>query len=164
MPYTLWHRGILIGETDFEEENSESIPDGGVRHHLAGAFRPTAYGRRLLPRMCGMLTAASELKKEMNRRGLTADDAPPQVIEELFETTAASAHIIDIGRVLCDVVLRAPGGRPLEVASMAFAELAELESLSSRLGRSAVMHADGAPPDVPEFLISVTLRQPALYS
>lgn len=159
MPYTLWHRGVLIGETDFESERGENVANDRPGFHLAGAFRPTAYGRRLLPRMCGILTAAADMKDELNRRGVDPDDMPPEELEDLFENTAAGAHIVDIGRVLSDVELRAPNGRTLPFASMGFLDLSELASLSRRVGCNETMDFHPLPPHAPEFLVSVTLRE-----
>lgn len=163
MAYTLWHCGKLIGETDFEDEDKASGSNGSPRRHLAGSFRPTAYGRTVLPRLCGMLTAASELKAELLRRGMNADDVPPEMIDHLFHTTAAGAHIVDIGRVLCDVALHSPSGKTLEVTSMSFLELAELASLSRKLGSGEMREPREMPPDAPEFLVSVTLRERRHY-
>jgi hypothetical protein len=159
MAYTLWHRETLIGETDFEHENGESAPQVGGRCHLAGVFRPTPYGRRLLPRLCGILTAGMELKEELLRRGITADDVPPDTMAHVFETTDAGAHIIDIGRVLSEVELRDPGGVTLKVASMGFMDLAEVKSLSRKLGATETTDIDEVPSQVVEFLVSVTLRE-----
>jgi len=156
MAYTLWHRGVLIGETEFED--SEHAAQGNGRIHLAGAFCPTPYGRTLLPRLCGILTAASELKEEMARRGIDADEADGEQIEDLFETTAAGAHIVDIGRVLTEVELRYPGGTRLIVASMGFMDLAELASLSRKRDGREMSDTPLLPPGAPEFLVSVTLR------
>jgi hypothetical protein len=50
MPYTLWHCGVLIGETDFEEP-------GRRPPQYAGIFRPTDYGLVVFPRLTGILTA-----------------------------------------------------------------------------------------------------------
>jgi hypothetical protein len=158
MPYTLWHCGKLIGETDFEGEPGESPTQGRSRFHLAGAFRPTAYGREILPRVCGILTAGTELRDELARRGVDADDAPPELIEQLFETTAAGAHIIDIGRVLSEIELRTPSGHGLGVASMGFIELAELTMLSRRLRGDDAVGPTTLQSSVPEFLVSVTLH------
>ena len=155
MPYTLWHRKQLIGETDFEEERRP--PQLGKGCHMAGVFHPNAYGRRLLPRLCGMLTAGLDLKEELVRRGLPTEDPPAEIVEQLFETTAAGAHIIDIGRVLCDVELRDPAGVTQKVASMAFIDLGELASLSRRLGESKDLDFEEVPPNAAEFLVSVTL-------
>src|SRR5947209_2946984 len=157
MPFTFWHREQLIGETNFEQEHAELALRLAGRRHLAGVFRPTPYGRRLLPQLCGIFTAGFELKEELVRRGLDTDDLPPETMEQLFETTAAGAHIIDIGRVLTEVGLRDPGGVRLKVASMAFIELAELASLSRQLGQNQTVDFDAVPSDVAEFLVSVTL-------
>ena len=162
MPYTLWHCGVLIGETDFEGERDEHGKTGWLpraRRHLVGVFRPTSYGRDLLPRLCGILTAGADLQDELTRRGVDADNPPPELMEELFENTAAGAHIIDIGRVLSEVELRAPTGSMLEVASMGFIELAELAALSRRIGCQGPMSVADSKADVPEFLVSVTLRR-----
>jgi hypothetical protein len=159
MTYTLWHQGILIGETDFEREQDATAPNASPRRHLAGVFRPTAHGRHLLPRLCGILTAGADLKEELVRRGLNPDDAPPEVMEQLFETTAAGAHIIDIGRVLVQVELRDPKGMTLDVASIGFMELAELATLSRRLGVGQTVDFDEVPQGVAEFLVSVTLSE-----
>src|SRR4051812_20046619 len=110
MPYTLWHREQLIGETHFEGERTVPDPRVGERPHLAGVFRPTAYGRRLLPRLCGIMTACLELKEEATLRGSFADEVPPEVTEELFETTAAGAPLLDPRPVLSPSRLRGPGG------------------------------------------------------
>jgi hypothetical protein len=162
MRYTFWHRRQLIGETDFDQEKGDGTPDHGEPSHLAGTFHPTDYGRRLLPRLCGIMTAGFELKEEMVRRGLPTEDLPPEIIEELFQTTAAGAHIIDIGRVLSEVELRDPGGVTLKVASMGFSEMAELLSLSRRFGANEAADLDEVPSaaacEVPEFLVSVTLQ------
>ena len=157
MTYTLWHCGVLIGETDFEDEHGDSAAPMPRGLHMAGVFRPTEHGRTLLPRLCGMMTAAADLKDELNRRGLDPDDVPPDVMMHLFESTPAGAHIIDIGRVLSDVELRDPGGTTLVVSSMGFIDLAELTMLSLRLGTKMVS-LDQLPSDGPEFVVSVTLR------
>jgi hypothetical protein len=157
MTYTLWHCEQLIGETRFEGERTVPDPHLGQRPHLAGVFRPTAYGRRLLPRLCGIMTACLELKEEAISRGLFVDEMPPDMAEELFETTAAGARVLDLGRVLTQVVLRDPGGVTMRVASMAFIDLAELASLSRRLGQNETVDFDSVPAETAEFLVSVTL-------
>lgn len=156
MTYTLWHRGVLIGQTDFE--GSESAPQDIGRLHLAGVFAPTPYGRRLLPRLCGIMTAASDLKDELERRGVDPDEAAPEEIDRLFETTPAGARILDIGHVLSEVELRDPVGARIVVASMGFMDLAELATLSQKLASGKMPDIRQLPPGAPEFLVSVTLR------
>ena len=157
MPYTLWHAGVLIGETDFEGDRRDPRHSGG-RRHLVGVFRPTNYGRRLLPRLCGILSAMSDLKDEVEKRGLDADDLPADTLEDLFVSTTAGAHVIDIGRVLSEVELRSPMGGTLEVASMGFMDLAELASLSRKLAVNETVDLEQSRPEMPEFLVSVTLN------
>jgi hypothetical protein len=157
MPFTFWHRDQLIGETDFEGDRTEIAPQVGERRHLAGIFRPTAYGRRMLPRLCGIMTAGVALKEELVRRGVDPEDAPPEIMEHLFETTAAGAHILDLGRALSEVCLRDPGGVTMKIASIGFMDLNELASLSRMLGGDQTVGYDNVPSEVAEFLVSVTL-------
>lgn len=157
MSFTFWHRGQPIGETDFEQENTETVPLFGERRHLAGIFRPTPYGRRLLPRLCGIMSAGFELKQELARRGLPTDDVPPDLLEHLFGTTAAGAQMLDLGRLLCQIGVRDPAGVTLKIASMAFMELSELASLSRKLGVNQTVNLEEVPSEVAEFLVSVTL-------
>ena len=157
MPFTFWHRDQLIGETDFEGDRLEFAPHVGERRHLAGIFRPTAYGRRLLPQLCGIMTAGAALKEELVRRGVDPDDAPPELMEHLFETTAAGAHILGLGRALSEVCLRDPGGVKMKIASIGFMDLNELATLSRMLGEGQTVDYDNVPAEVAEFLVSVTL-------
>ena len=157
MPFTFWHRDQLIGESDFEGERNVIAPHRGERRHLAGIFRPTAYGRQLLPRLCGIMTAGLALKEELVRRGIDPDDAPPEMMEHLFETTAAGAHILDLGRALTEVCVRDPGGVKLKIASIGFMDLNELASLSRQIGENQSVDFDHVPTEVAEFLVSMTL-------
>jgi hypothetical protein len=151
MPYTLWHSGVLIGETDFEGEERHG-------QHLAGIFRPTIYGRELFPRLTGMLTAGADMKDEMASRGLSEDTMNGDDVVDLFETTAAGKKVVDIGRALSEVELRDPSGHALEVASLAFIDLDELAALSERLGCEAAEDLRLLPPEAPRFIVSATLR------
>jgi len=65
--------------------------------------------------------------------------------------------MLDVGRVLCEVRVRDPGGVTLQVASMAFIDLAELASLSCKLGVNQSVNLDEVPSEIAEFLVSVTL-------
>ena len=157
MPFTFWHRDQLIGETEFEGERNVIAPHRGERRHLAGIFRPTAYGRRILPRLCGIMTAGFALKEELVRRGVDPEDAPPEMMEHLFETTAAGAHVLDLGRALTEVCVRDPGGVKLKIASIGFMDLNELASLSRQIDTNQTVDFDHVPAEVAEFLVSVTL-------
>ena len=157
MPFTLWHRDQLIGETDFEGERDITVPHHGERRHLAGIFRPTPYGRRLLPRLCGIMTAGFEFKEELLRRGVDPEEAPPDLLEQLCATTPSGTYMLDLGRALTEIVLRDPSGVRLKIASIAFIDLAELATLSMKLGQNQTVDFDHVPTEVAEFLVSVTL-------
>jgi hypothetical protein len=152
MPYTLLHCGVFIGETDFEGEQRNG-------HHRAGIFRPTAYGRTLLPRLTGILTIGADLKDELRQRGVAENDMEREVAEELLETSPAGRRLIDLGRVLSDVELHGPGGERLEFASIAFMNMQELGRLTRRLDCPADVDFEALPEGAPEFLVSVTFRR-----
>lgn len=66
MTTTFWHSGVLIGETDFEDPSDDP-------RHMSGAFRPTAYGEELFPRLTGLLSAGQALKSLLDAEGLDPD-------------------------------------------------------------------------------------------
>lgn len=150
MSYTFWHSGVLIGESDLERAFESS-------RHRGGVFRPTDYGLSVFPRLTGILTASHLLKKELEANGRSVDNLERAEIEEIFDTTAAGKKIIDIGRALSDVELRAANGQRLEFSSIGFSDLSELQ----RLVRE--MEIESSPPldEVPEnerYVVSATLR------
>jgi len=112
MTYTFWHSGILIGESDLEEKSDHPRQRGGV-------FRPTAYGLELFPRLSGILAAGHALKTHLEANGLSPDEMDRQQIDELLDATPAGQKIIDIGRTISDVEMRAPDGQWLEFESIA---------------------------------------------
>ena len=70
MPYTLWSRKELLGETDFEAHT-------GFGPRRAGVFRPTPLGVTLLPTLTGigpaLLGFGQLFTSETSRRGDDAD-------------------------------------------------------------------------------------------
>jgi hypothetical protein len=154
MAYTVWHCGILIGESDLEEASDNPRQRGGV-------FWPTAHGLRLLPRLTGMLTAAHALKVHLDANGLSPDVMEEGDIEELFDTTPAGQKVLDIGRMLSDVELRAPDGNRLEFASIAFSDPMEIQRLARTLRFDGADDLPDLPADAPRYIVSVTLRRHA---
>jgi hypothetical protein len=158
MAYTLWHCGVKIGETDFEDERTRARRHGDSGRQRAGVFRPTPYGLELFPRMSGMLTASSELREIMRERGLP-DDPDTEAAWELFETTEPGKKIIDIGRVLCDVTVRDRRGVTLPFASISFMDLTELEVLTRKMNcRSDDFEVAALDPRAPRYVVSATFR------
>jgi len=155
MAHTFWHSGILIGESDLEESSHHPRQRGGV-------FRPTAYGLEIFPRLTGILSAGHALKTHLEANGLSPEAMEAGEIDELLDRTAAGRKIIDIGRMLSEVEMRAPDGRRLEFASIAFSDLAELQRLVRAMEVGAVHDLTDLPPDAPRYIVSATLTKAAL--
>ena len=150
MAYTFWHSGILIGESDLEDARDHPRRRGGV-------FRPTAYGLEVFPRLTGILTAGHALKTHLDANGLDPDDMEKGQIEDLLDTTPAGQKIIDIGRAISEVEMRAPSGQRLEFKSIAFIDTLEFERIGRELDGRA---ADGEPSltsGEPRYFVSATL-------
>ena len=152
MPYTFWFSGILIGESDFEDRCTTP------RQH-AGAFRPTAYGLEIFPRLTGILSAGRALLAQLDADERSPDTMDAHEIEESFETRSAGRKVVDIGRALSDVEMRAPDGTKLEFESIGFTDLLELRMLVNELDPESNEPADDLPPDVPRYFVSATLRE-----
>lgn len=151
MTYTFWHSGILIGESDLEQPSDQPRQRGGV-------FRPTAYGREVFPRLTGILTAGHALKTYLDANGLTPEAMEKGEIEEFFDRTAAGQKIIDIGRMLSEVEMRAPDGRRQEIASIAFSDQVEVQRLVHEMNLATAYDPTEWPPDVARYIVTATLQ------
>ena len=153
MTYTFWHSGILIGESDLEE------PTDNPRRK-AGVFRPTPYGVEILPRLGGTLSAGHDLKTYLDANGLDPDEMERDEIEQLLDTNPAGQKIIDVGRMLSEVEMRAGDGQRMEWASIAFMDVEEMQEFFRTLnGRSGVrpLRLTAQPA---RYVVSATLREP----
>jgi hypothetical protein len=151
MAYTFWHSGILIGESDLEESSDNPRQHGGI-------FRPTAYGLQVFPRLTGILSAGYALKTHLEAHGLDPENLEGAEIDELFDSTPAGAKILDIGRMLSEVEMRAPDGQRLEFASIAFTDLAELQQVLAEMNAGAEHGLRDRPLDASRYIVSATLR------
>src|SRR5262245_897878 len=151
MTCTFWHCGVHIGDADLEQN-----PDRPLQR--AGIFRPTPYGVEIFPRLTGILSAGHALKEYLDANGLDPDEMERAQIEEVLDTTPAGRKVIDIGRTLCDVELRASDGARLEIASIAFTDLLELQTLARELETERADDLSDLPPDAPRYVVSATLR------
>ena len=150
MPYTFYHSGIVIGES-----NLEDVADSRLQR--AGVFRPTPYGLDIFPRLTGILSAGHALEQHLHANGLSVDDMEPAEIEQLFDTMPAGRKIIDVGRMLSEVEIQAPNGTRKEFESIAFIDQLEWKRVSHILGDPAA-EIEEWPPGVPRYVVSVTLR------
>lgn len=149
MPYTFYHAGVLIGESDLEDVAS--------KRQRAGVFRPTAYGMDIFPRLTGILSAGHALETHLRENGLLLDDMERAEIEHLFDTTPAGQKIIDIGRMLSEVEIQAPNGTRKEFEQIAFIDQLEWKRVGKLLSDPAA-EVEEWPPGVPRYVVSVTLR------
>src|SRR5687768_13680795 len=155
MTHTFWHAGVLIGESDLEEAPDHPRQRGGI-------FRPTPYGLSIFPRLSGILSAGHALKTHLEANGLDPDNMEKHEIEELLDTTPAGQRVIDIGGTLSEVEMRAPDGRRLEFASIAFCDLSELTRLVREMEIGAAHDLENLPVDPPSYVVSATLADDTL--
>ena len=153
MTYTLYHSGILIGESDLED-----VADN--RRQRAGAFRATPYGMDIFPRLTGILSAGHAFEEHLRANGLSLDTMERAEIDQLLDTVPAGQKIIDIGRMLSEVELHAPSGTPLEFESIAFIDQLEWKRVGQLLGDPAAK-LEELPPGAPRYVVSTTLRHAA---
>lgn len=152
MAYTFWHSGVLIGESDLEEERDDPRQCGGV-------FRPTAYGLEIFPRLTGILTAGYALKTHLDANGLSPEEMDRDELDQLFDTVPAAQKVIDIGRTLADVEMREPDGGTLEFASIGFIDRLEMEQVLREIeGRPLGLPVE-LPSGAPRYFVSATLRE-----
>lgn len=150
MTHTFWHSGILIGECDLEDSPADHRQVGGV-------FHPTPHGLHLLPRLCGFLSASAALKTHLAANGVSPEAMDQRDFEEFVDTTPAGQKMADIGRLMCDVEIRAPDGRHIEVASLAFTDLSELQRLVRDLHVDSANALTDLPPDASRYVVTATL-------
>jgi len=151
MLHTFWHCGVLIGDADLQEDPHRP-------QQRAGVFRPTQYGLQIFPRLTGILTAGHALKEYLDANGLDPDEMERHEIEKVLDTTPAGRKVIDIGRTLCDVELRASDGARLEFASIAFTDMLELHTFARELQTDRAGESSELSPDAPRYIVSATLR------
>jgi hypothetical protein len=168
MPFSLWLRGRLIGETDFDHPG----PGPGMR---AGFFRPTEHGREILPLLSGMLPASYALKRAMIRRGYDPNSGNAAEMATMLESSDEGARVLAIGRELSHIEIHDPGGgcRPFRV--IAISNLREIAAMAGDMGLPDQQHAmtsgltqleqrshpersagSAVPPPEPVYLASVT--------
>jgi hypothetical protein len=152
MPYTFYHSGILIGES-----NLEDVTDNR-RRQRAGVFRATAYGMDIFPRLTGILSAGHAMVQHLEANGLSVDDMERAEIERLLDTTPAGQKIIDVGRMLSEVEIRTPGGARQEFESIAFIDQLEWKRVGQLLNDPAA-ELEELPAGMPRYVVSTTLRK-----
>jgi hypothetical protein len=152
MPFTLWKRGILIGETDFGLAKL-----GGRRR--AGVFHPTPAGMMVLPALTAMALALFGLGDAMKRLPLSdeAIERDPDAALDAFERSPEGQRVLAAAEQIAELELRDENGKRVEFASILVTDLEELRALGVvRKGASAKRPKGGDPV---RYFISVTLSK-----
>ena len=148
MKYSLWHCGVLMGNAHMRK--SAERP-----RQVYGPFRPTAYGRTLLPQLTGVLSAGAALKQELSAKGMSEDSlADASAVEDFLETSPAGQRMLDVGRIIADIELRDPAGVAAPFETIGFLDLAGLRSWS---GHPSAPVPGGLASGDSHVLVSATL-------
>jgi hypothetical protein len=148
MPFTLWKRGVLIGETDF----GLGKPSGCRR---AGVLHPTPSGVMALPALTAMAPALFALGEAMPRLGLSdeAIERDGNAALEAFEYSPEGQKVLAAAEQIAELELRDASGEPVAFDSILVTDLEEL------VMASAVSSAGHLTGDPVRYLISVTLSK-----
>jgi len=146
MPYTLWSRGQLLGESELECARSP--------HHRSGGFWPTIVGSRLMPVATAMSRATSLLaaKSRDSRDGIIAEDAVdffPGLDASCQGSVERSTEYADFAEAVdrlkeLGLELRGPDGAVIPTQSI---EICESEFLSDLVRRELEIDFDESVPD-----------------
>jgi len=132
MSYTLWSRGRLLGETDFEFVRCFDKMRMGFLH-------PTDAGYQIMPIACGVSPAFRKLADAtgLSKRRRSVDQADGMSQEAMMATTeyadlaAAIAHQEGL-----DLELRSPGGNTIRTEYIAIIDTEYLIGIAKKLEES----------------------------
>ena len=165
MPFTLWSRDVLVGETDFELGER-------VGPHRAGVFRPAPSGMMLLPALTAMAPALFELGMAARELGLAPDSESEdeQATLDLIESSTAGKKMLASASQIASLELRDGSGKQIAIESILVSDLQELRALHDALDEASEVpeaedeegrpHAGDAELDPVRYLISATFTQP----
>jgi hypothetical protein len=150
MPFTLWKRGMLIGETDFGLAKL-----GGRRR--AGVFHPTPSGMMMLPALTAMAPALFGLGDAMERLALSdeAIERDPEAALDAFESSPEGQKVLAAAEQIAELELHDENGERVEFESILITDFEELvEGVSKMAGAKG---SNGGDPV--RYLITVTLSK-----
>jgi hypothetical protein len=153
VPFTLWQRGVLIGETDF---GLGKLP-GGRR---AGVFHPAPSGMMVLPALTAMAPALFGLGEAMKRLPLSEQEIERDgdAAFEAFTGSPEGQRVLAAAEQIAELELRDASGKQVEFESILVSDLQELSTIGvvNRLPDKA-KPGDGQDPV--RYVISVTLAK-----
>jgi hypothetical protein len=153
MSFSLWHRGTLIGETDF---GLGRLP-GGRR---AGVFHPAPSGMTVLPALTAMAPALFGLGAAMDRLPLSDEDIErdTDAAIEAFARSPEGRRVLAAAEQIADLELRDASGKHIEFQSILVTDLQELAALGVA-HRAAEETSGRGSRDPVRYVISVTLSE-----
>jgi hypothetical protein len=148
MRYTVWHRDILIGETNF------GLGDRGSSR--AGIFHPTASGMTVLPALTAMAPALLAAGEAMNRFPIAEQDIERDIdgAIEAFASSPEGQRVLRAAEQMADVELRDDSGRLVPYDSILVSDVLEMAALGAEL------LPDRSPgPDPVRYIITATFAR-----
>ena len=153
MRHTLWIGDQQIGETHFE------LRTVGARR--AGMFRPTDFGRNVLPGITDMFPALIAFGELCRREGVDVNDDSPESASAALDTfggTAEGQRVISAAKRISAITVRDAAGRTIHWESLAISDLELLAKLAAKQkpGNRAVV---ASPPGSGSYVVSLTLAR-----
>jgi hypothetical protein len=150
MPFTVWKRGMLIGQTDLE------LGELGGRRR-AGVFHPTPPGVIVLPALTVMAPALFRLGDAMKRLPLSEEEIERDgdAALEAFDRSPEGQAVLAAAEHIAELEVRDANGRDVTFESILISDLEDLGKMGIvRKGASAKRRTAGDPV---RYLISLTL-------
>jgi len=150
VPYTLWSKDRLLGETDLDYQ--EVFP-----HHRMGAFEPTELGLKLMPIITGVGRASRQLcRMVVYRRHGPKGEALEEELKhspEQADLSAAEAHFDAL-----ELQLRAPDGSLIDTDWIDIRDTDEIIAYGDEAEEHRALEELMYPPERPN-LSDEELRQ-----
>ena len=142
MPFTLWSKNRLLGETDLDYE--VVFPK-----HRSGAFDPTALGEKLMPVITGVGTASRRLCRMVvvRRHGPTGEQLEEELkhTSEQADLSAAEAHFEAL-----ELELRGPDGSLIPTDWIDIRDTEEIIAFGEEAEHRRALEELMYPPEKPD--------------
>ena len=154
MPFTVWMRDQLIGETRFE------LHPGPRRR--GGSFHPTAFGLTVLPGIVDMFPALLAFGQMCRNEGIDINDESPEAAATAMNSFGGSPEgkrVLACAKIISDLRMRDGGGRLVVWESIAISDSSLLAKIAAE--RSTDLRVDLPPngAEIVKYLITMTIAQ-----
>jgi hypothetical protein len=152
MRYTLWHRDVLVGETDFGLGMR-----GGSR---AGVFHPAPSGMAVLPALTAMAPALIGLGEMMERLPLLDEEIERDVdgAVEAITSSPEGQRMLRAAEQIAELELRDDNGKHVPFDSILVSDLQEMTAMGAQLRAQPPRGGEGLDPV--RYVISATFSKP----